>query len=144
MVEHQSLVVILIKLVVVTLDIMELILKHMDMVEMVEVHEGQAQVVIEDFTLHLALMMEHRFIVTQAQNQQKMATLVVEEDQQQAEGSQMVVVPTWLEEAVGLGDTVQIQVEEQVEEEEMEVMEMLLGHSQVVAEEVEKQVLKVG
>ena len=102
MVEHQSLVVILIKLVVVTLDIMALILIHMDMVEMVEVHEGQAQVVIEDFTLHLALMMEHRFIVTQAQNQQKMATLVVEEDQQQAEGSQMVVVPTWLEEAVVL------------------------------------------
>ena len=38
MVEHHNLVVVLIKLVAVTQDIMEPIMKHMDMVEMVEVH----------------------------------------------------------------------------------------------------------
>ena len=38
MVEHHNLVVVLIKLVVVTLDIMERIMKPMDMVEMVDIH----------------------------------------------------------------------------------------------------------
>ena len=63
------------------------------------------------------LMMEHRNIITLEQVQERMDTLVVEEDLVLVMGLVVVVVDTWLEEAVVLEGIIPLLLEDQVLEE---------------------------